>query len=55
MMRYRDLLALAPRLTDEGFDVLHVHTPFVAHCAGLALGCRLCVFRAIVTGHSVAS
>ncbi|MCA1791060.1 MAG: glycosyltransferase [Thioalkalivibrio sp.] len=41
MMRYRDILALAPRLADPGFDLIHVHTPFVAHYAGLALGRRL--------------
>lgn len=41
MMRYRDLLALAPSLAGEAFDLIHVHTPFTAHYAGVALGCRL--------------
>ncbi len=41
MMRYRDLLALAPQLADEAFDLIHVHTPFTAHYAGVALGRRL--------------
>ncbi|MEH6641377.1 glycosyltransferase [Vreelandella glaciei] len=41
MMRYRDLLALAPSLADETFDLIHVHTPFTAHYAGVALGRRL--------------
>lgn len=41
MMRYRDLLALAPTLADEAFDLIHVHTPFTAHYAGVALGRRL--------------
>lgn len=41
MMRYKDLLALAPLLAAEGFDLIHVHTPFTAHYAGIALGRRL--------------
>ncbi|XKE46060.1 glycosyltransferase [Halomonas organivorans] len=43
MMRYRDLLALGPALAAEGFDLIHVQTPFVAHHAGLALGRRLAI------------
>tara|TARA_R110000796_G_scaffold51540_1_gene121597 strand:- start:1374 stop:2744 length:1371 start_codon:yes stop_codon:yes gene_type:complete len=41
MMRYRDLLALAPLLEVEAFDLIHVHTPFTAHYAGVSLGSRL--------------
>ena len=41
MMRYRDLIALAPQLAAEAFDLIHVHTPFTAHYAGVALGRRL--------------
>ncbi|MDN6321293.1 MAG: glycosyltransferase [Halomonas sp.] len=41
MMRYRDLIALAPPLAAEAFDLIHVHTPFTAHYAGVALGHRL--------------
>ncbi|WP_386082272.1 glycosyltransferase [Vreelandella sp. F11] len=41
MMRYRDLLALTPQLADVTFDLIHVHTPFTAHYAGIALGRRL--------------
>ena len=41
MMRYRDLIALAPQLADQDFDLIHVHTPFTAHYAGVALGRRL--------------
>ena len=40
-MSYRRTLALAPALARRGFDVLHVHTPFVAHYAGVALARRL--------------
>ncbi|SDN44432.1 glycosyltransferase [Vreelandella arcis] len=41
MVYYRDLLALAPKLADEAFDLIHIHTPFTAHYAGIALGRRL--------------
>ncbi|MCZ0926129.1 glycosyltransferase [Halomonas janggokensis] len=41
IMRYRDLLALTPQLAGKAFDVIHVHTPFTAHYAGIALGRRL--------------
>lgn len=41
LMRYRRVLALTETLAEESFDLIHVHTPFVAHYAGLALGRRL--------------
>ncbi|UYG07348.1 glycosyltransferase [Halomonas sp. M4R1S46] len=41
MMHYRELMALTPQLAAEAFDLIHVHTPFVAHYAGIALGRRL--------------
>ncbi|WGI26046.1 glycosyltransferase [Halomonas alkaliantarctica] len=41
MMHYRDLIALKPQLAAEAFDLIHVHTPFTAHYAGVALGRRL--------------
>ncbi|MDR5904154.1 glycosyltransferase [Franzmannia qiaohouensis] len=41
MMHYRKVLALTPRLAAEDFDLVHIHTPFVAHYAGTALARRL--------------
>jgi len=41
LMRHGDVVALADRLAARRFDVLHVHTPFVAHYAGIALARRL--------------
>jgi 1,2-diacylglycerol 3-alpha-glucosyltransferase len=35
------VLALAAELAPRGFDVVHVHTPFVAHYAGIALARHL--------------
>jgi len=52
MMRYRDLLALAPQLAEQAFDLIHVHTPFVAHYAGIKLGRRLGV-PVVATYHTL--
>ncbi|MCD1652261.1 glycosyltransferase [Halomonas meridiana] len=41
MMRYRAIMALATRLQANEFDLIHIHTPFVAHYAGVALSKRL--------------
>jgi 1,2-diacylglycerol 3-alpha-glucosyltransferase len=37
LMSFSDARALAPELATRGFDIVHVHTPFVAHYAGVAL------------------
>ena len=34
------ILAQARRLTDRSFDLIHIHTPFAAHRAGVRLGRR---------------
>jgi 1,2-diacylglycerol 3-alpha-glucosyltransferase len=41
LMKWRDLVALESRLASMHFDVVHVHTPFVAHYAGVRLARRL--------------
>jgi len=41
LMSYREAMALTGRLAAERFDIIHVHTPFVAHYAGVTLGRRL--------------
>ena len=40
-MSLREARALVPGLATGGFDVVHIHTPFVAHYAGVALARRL--------------
>jgi 1,2-diacylglycerol 3-alpha-glucosyltransferase len=40
-MSSRALVALAPRLRQRRYDLVHVQTPFVAHYAGLALARQL--------------
>ncbi|MFO8044758.1 MAG: glycosyltransferase [Halomonas sp.] len=52
MMRYRDLLALTPQLVEQPVDLIHVHTPFVAHYAGIGLGKRLGV-PVVATYHTL--
>ena len=41
LISYRQTMALADQLAGQQFDVVHIHTPFVAHYAGLALARRL--------------
>lgn len=43
MMQARPIRALLPRLRARGFDVVHIHTPFVAHYLGVWLARRLSV------------
>lgn len=37
LMRYGAVLQLLPQLKNQHFDLVHIHTPFVAHYAGLKL------------------
>ena len=37
LMRYADALAQLQALRREGYDLVHIHTPFVAHYLGLRL------------------
>ncbi len=41
LIRLRDVLALTDTLRARQFDIVHIHTPFVAHYAGLRLARRL--------------
>jgi glycosyltransferase involved in cell wall biosynthesis len=38
LMKYGEVLRLLPALKKENFEVIHIHTPFVAHYVGLKLG-----------------
>lgn len=51
LMSYRAVVSRAPALAAQGFGLVHVHTPFVAHYAGLALARRLGV-PCIATYHT---
>ena len=52
LMSRRAIDALAPSLAAQAFDVVHVHTPFIAHYAGVALARRLGV-PVVETYHTV--
>jgi glycosyltransferase involved in cell wall biosynthesis len=41
MMRLGKIMDLAERLAGESYDLIHVHTPFVAHYAGVKLAKKL--------------
>lgn len=41
MMRYRSILKLTEVLKGRAYDLVHIQTPFVAHYAGVKLGCLL--------------
>lgn len=38
LMKYNEILRLLSMLKSKKFDLIHIHTPFVAHYAGLKLG-----------------
>ena len=42
-MKYGEAMKLLPSLAQEGYDIIHVHTPFVAHYLGLKLAKKLSV------------
>jgi len=41
LMKYGEAIKLLPALEQEKYDILHVHTPFVAHYLGLKLAAQL--------------
>lgn len=45
MMRRGAIREMLPRLREQGFDLIHIHTPFVAHYAGIELSNALGIGR----------
>ncbi len=41
LMKYGEAIKLLPALEKEKYDIIHVHTPFVAHYLGLKLASKL--------------
>jgi 1,2-diacylglycerol 3-alpha-glucosyltransferase len=37
LMKYAEIIKLVPELSRKKFDLIHIHTPFIAHYAGLKL------------------
>jgi 1,2-diacylglycerol 3-alpha-glucosyltransferase len=51
LMKYGEILKLLPRLKSQQFDLIHIHTPFIAHYAGLKLG-KLLQIPVVETYHT---
>ena len=51
VMRKRSIMKLLPELATEQFDIVHIHTPFVAHYAGAKLA-RLLRLPVVETYHT---
>lgn len=52
MMKYRDITKLIPRLESYQFDLVHIHTPFVAHYAGVKIAKTLSI-PCVITYHTL--
>ena len=51
LMKYGEIMKLLPSLKSQQFDLMHIHTPFVAHYAGLKLG-KLLQIPVVETYHT---
>lgn len=51
LMKYNEILRLLPMLKSKKFDLIHIHTPFVAHYAGLELS-KLLKIPVVETYHT---
>ena len=51
LMKVGEILKLLPSLKGQQFDLIHIHTPFIAHYAGLKLG-KLLQIPVVETYHT---
>ena len=51
LMKYGEILKRLPSLKGQQFDLIHIHTPFIAHYAGLKLG-KLLQIPVVETYHT---
>ena len=51
LMKYGEILKLLPSLKSQQFNLIHIHTPFIAHYAGLKLG-KLLQIPVVETYHT---
>jgi len=52
MMKYKKTLQLIPELKKEHFDLIHIHTPFIAHYAGVKISKELGI-PSVITYHTL--
>lgn len=52
MMRLSHIIRLIPSLKTKNFNLIHIHTPFIAHIAGIKLSKRLHI-PAVITYHTL--
>ena len=52
MMKYKNILQIIPRLKKIKFDLVHIHTPFIAHYAGIKIAKSLNI-PCIITYHTL--
>jgi 1,2-diacylglycerol 3-alpha-glucosyltransferase len=43
LMKYSEVMQLLPMLKNKNFDLVHIHTPFIAHFTGLKIAKKLAV------------
>jgi 1,2-diacylglycerol 3-alpha-glucosyltransferase len=43
LMKYSEVMQLLPMLKSKNFDLVHIHTPFIAHFTGLKIAKKLAV------------
>lgn len=51
LMKYSEIFKCLPSLKSQQFDLVHIHTPFIAHYAGLKLG-KLLQIPVVETYHT---
>ena len=52
MMKYKRVLRLIPQLQKYNFDLVHIHTPFIAHYAGIKIA-RALNIPSVITYHTL--
>lgn len=52
MMKFKKIIHIIPRLKTECYDLIHIHTPFIAHYAGVKISKALNI-PSIITYHTL--
>ena len=52
MMKFSEIMRLIPKLKKQNFDIVHIHTPFIAHYAGIKIAKALKI-PSVLTYHTL--